>query len=290
MLSENILDRWIHSELQLLIREVDETMGQYELSKATRAFLPFIDNLSNWYIRRSRKRFWKSEDDSDKENAYQTLYDVLVTLAKLMAPFTPFLAEEIYKNLTSEESVHLADWPNVDEKLIDEKLNEDMNLLREVVTIALQKRSEKNVKVRQPLNGVLLPQKYASVFDRTINDLGWSGILTEELNVKNVTLGDHTEVDFDWDITSELKLEGEAREIIRAIQEGRKKAKFNVEDRIILGYHGKEKVFKNVELKEMIQKEILAPQEPANGDLTDDEYRESVEIEGEMFSFSLKRV
>ncbi|PIP25604.1 MAG: isoleucine--tRNA ligase, partial [Candidatus Moranbacteria bacterium CG23_combo_of_CG06-09_8_20_14_all_41_28] len=97
--SRNLLDRWILSELQLLIQEVDNAMGVYELNRATRAFAPFIDNLSNWYIRRNRKRFWKNENDNDKEQAYQTLYDVLVTLSKVMAPFTPFLSEEIYRNL-----------------------------------------------------------------------------------------------------------------------------------------------------------------------------------------------
>ncbi|OIP60062.1 MAG: isoleucine--tRNA ligase, partial [Candidatus Moranbacteria bacterium CG2_30_45_14] len=135
--SRNLLDRWILSELQLLIQEVDNAMGVYELNRATRAFAPFIDNLSNWYIRRNRKRFWKNENDNDKEQAYQTLYDVLVTLSKVMAPFTPFLSEEIYRNLTGEESVHLADWPKTKEELIDEKLNEDMGLVRFIVTMGL---------------------------------------------------------------------------------------------------------------------------------------------------------
>ena len=120
--SENLLDRWLLSELQLLIKEVNEAMESYELNRATRAFGPFVDNLSNWYIRRSRKRFWKSEDDGDKESAYQTLYDVLVTLAKLMAPFTPFISEEIYRGLTGKESVHLVDYPAANESLVDEKL------------------------------------------------------------------------------------------------------------------------------------------------------------------------
>ncbi|MGB4988088.1 MAG: class I tRNA ligase family protein, partial [Pyrinomonadaceae bacterium] len=112
--STNLLDRWILSELQLLVKSVDESLAEYDVYSPTQATERFIDNLSNWYIRRSRKRFWKSEDDNDKEQAYQTLYTVLVTLSKVMAPFTPFLAEEIYRNLTGAESVHLADWPVVD--------------------------------------------------------------------------------------------------------------------------------------------------------------------------------
>lgn len=286
--SENLLDRWILSELQLLIQEVDGSMQSYELNRATRAFAPFVDNLSNWYIRRSRKRFWKSEDDSDKEQAYQTLYTVLVTLSKLMAPFTPFLSEEMYKNLTGEESVHLADYPVADEGLIDEKLNEDMGMLREIISLGLQARSEKGIKVRQPLQKVLLPQKYADVFDRLINNLDWSWMLHEELNVKGAALGDYESVTLDTEITSELKLEGEMREVVRAIQEGRKKAGFKVEDRIALGYVGKDSVFEKFENE--IAKEVLAPDKPVKGELPDAEHSETVMLDGEEFSFTLKRV
>ncbi|MDP3957015.1 MAG: isoleucine--tRNA ligase [bacterium] len=278
--TSNILDRWILSELQLLIQEVGKAMDDYELSKATRAFMPFIDNLSNWYIRRSRKRFWKSEDDNDKENAYQTLYDVLVTLSKVMAPFTPFLSEEIYKNLTNKESVHLADWPTVKKELIDEKLNEEMKVARNVVTHGLALRTIAKVKVRQPLSGI-------SIQERTFRDeIG--EIIKEELNVKNITTYKTLAqlVELNTEVTPELKLEGEAREIIRAIQEGRKKAKFNVEDRIVLGYQGKEKVFEK--FGDLIAKEILAIS-VENKDVSNAEYCETVEIDGEPFSFSLKR-
>jgi len=279
--SENLLDRWILSELQLLIKEVDSAMQSYELNKATRAFAPFVDNLSNWYVRRSRKRFWKSEDDGDKENAYQTLYDVLVTLAKVMAPFTPFLSEEIYKNLTDEESVHLADYPVANEKLIDEKLNEQMQLLRDLVTEGLKLRSDAKIKVRQPLGESRIKNR----------ELGeeMHEILKEELNVKNIVVDDslEQEIVLNAEITPELKLEGEAREIIRAIQEGRKKALFNVEDRIHLGSIGKEKVFEKFD--DMIAKEVLATK-IENGGLADAEYIETVSIDGEEFTFSLKRM
>ncbi|MFZ2300138.1 MAG: class I tRNA ligase family protein, partial [Candidatus Moraniibacteriota bacterium] len=277
--SEKILDRWILSELQLLIQEVDGAMGRYELSKATRLFTPFIDNLSNWYIRRSRKRFWKSEDDSDKENAYQTLYDVLVTLAKVMAPFTPFLSEEIYKNLTGEESVHLADWPAVDEKLIDERLNEEMKHVRDLVTLGLKLRADAKIKVRQPLSKV-------SVKKELSDDL--KNIIKDELNIKDVAVDDSVEmISLDTTLDEALRLEGEAREIIRAIQEGRKKAGFNVEDRIVLGYQGKEKVFEM--FGEMIQKEILATS-VQKGDVPDAEYADTIELEGSPLSFFLKRI
>ncbi len=280
--SKNILDRWIVSELQILIKEVDEAMEKYELNRATRAFAPFVDNLSNWYIRRSRDRFWKSEDDSDKESAYQTLYDVLVTLSKIMAPFTPFIAEEIYTNLTNEESVHLADWPSSDESLIDEQLNGNMKTARFIVSLGLQKRSENKIKVRQPLQSV------------NAQPLGFDleEIVKEELNVKKYDSSHYDEKDgysnmFDFTLTPELKLEGEMNEINRAIQSGRKKANFNVDDRVILFYEGKESVFEK--FGEEIAKKVLATK-IENKMSMEAEYTETVSIEGESFTFSLKRI
>jgi isoleucyl-tRNA synthetase len=310
--SENLLDHWILSELQLLIQDVTKSMDNYELSKAARAFTPFIDNLSNWYIRRSRKRFWKSEDDSDKGNAYQTLHTVLVTIAKLMAPFTPFLAEEMYRNLSSchservreprnlvldpsassedsagrddnLQSVHLADWPKPDEKLIDKKLNEEMQSIRNLVTEGLKLRAEAKVKVRQPIASLKIKMKKSKIK----NEL--TDIIKDEMNVKEIIFDDAMaeNIVLNTEITEKLKLEGEAREIIRAIQEGRKKAGFNVEDRIILGYLGKERVFEKFD--EMIAKEILAV-EMDNQLINDAKYSESIELEGEKFEFQLKRV
>jgi isoleucyl-tRNA synthetase len=277
--STNLMDRWILSELQLLIQEVDGAMEKYELNKATRAFAPFVDNLSNWYIRRGRKRFWKSEDDSDKEQAYQTLYTVLVTLSKLMAPFTPFLSEEIFKNLTGESSVHLENYPEADNDLIDEKLNEEMRAVRNLVTEGLKLRADAKVKVRQPLAESRIKNQELSEDMREI--------LKEELNVKNVTAASQdAEIVLNLEITPELKLEGEMREVVRAIQEGRKKAKFNVEDRIALGYVGKDDVFAKFENE--IAKEVLATK-VEKGALADAEYSETVTFDGTEFSFSLKR-
>ncbi len=276
--SEHLLDRWIVSELQTLRREVDGSLEAYDVYTPTKKIEIFIDNLSNWYIRRSRDRFWKSEDDADKEQAYQTLYDVLVTLSKLMAPFTPFIAEEIYRGLCGEESVHLADWPVTDEKLINEKLNEDMRHARFIVTMGLKFRADKKMKVRQPLRSVI-----ARPIEKELQD-----IVVDELNVKEYRgRGDMGElVELDLTITEDLKLEGEMNEINRAIQDGRKKAGFNVEDRITLGYIGKEKVFEK--FGDEIAKKVLAT-EVKNEDLADAEYRETVTIDGEEFSFSLKR-
>ena len=313
--SENLLDRWILSEMELLIKEVNEAMEDYELNRAMRAFTPFVDNLSNWYIRRSRKRFWKSEDDTDKEQAYQTLYTVLLTLSKLMAPFTPFIAEEIYRGLTEEESVHLADYPVADESLIDKDLSWTMGSVRDVVSHGLQLRASAKIKVRQPISEVL-------VFGITLNTEQIE-IIQDELNVKIVRVVSDADIDiaskngylvssllrpgtkFDLgniqsenivtklllaanpNITPELKLEGEAREVIRAIQEGRKKAGFNVEDRIVLGYTGKEIVFET--FQDMIAKEVLAT-EVTKDPLENAEYSETVKLDGDEFIFSLKRV
>jgi len=276
--STNLLDRWILSELQLLTREVNMAMQGYELNRATRAFGPFVDNLSNWYIRRSRKRFWKSEDDGDKEQAYQTLHTVLKDLSLLLAPFTPFIAEEIYRNLTGKKSVHLEDYPVADESLIDETLSEEMTRARLVVTLGLKFRSDAKCKVRQPL-------QYVAGF--SIGE-ELQEMVKEELNVKEyrVKADPGTTVDLDTNITPELKLEGEAREIIRAIQEGRKKAGFNVDDRITLGYVGKEDVFDV--FQDMITKEVLATTVVKRA-LSDAEYEETIELEGEKFALSLKR-
>lgn len=278
--SDNLLDRWVLSETQVLIREVDALLDGYDVYSATQRIESFIDHLSNWYIRRSRKRFWKSEDDGDKEQAYQTLYTVLVTLARLMAPFTPFLSEEIYRNLTGEESVHLAEYPVADESRIDKKLNAEMQHARFVVTTGLKVRADNKIKVRQPLQYV----KACSI-NTELEDM-----VIEELNVKEYKSQDEMKesVELDLVITSELKLEGEAREIVRAIQEGRKKAGFNVEDRISLGYTGKEAVFANAELKDLIVHEVLATS-VESGALADAEYAGTIDIEGEPFTFSLKR-
>jgi isoleucyl-tRNA synthetase len=314
----NILDRWVLSELQLLIKEVNGYMESYDMMRATRAFAPFVDNLSNWFIRRSRKRFWKSEDDGDKESAYQTLYTVLVTLSKLMAPFTPFIAEEIYRNLTNEESVHLAEYPVADESLVDEKLIEEMMLVRDITTSGLSIRAQEKVNVRQPLmNAKIFSYKNTAL---SVDSLD---IIKDELNIKNVivyndrdtfirsTLRENAEggqwkllgknqefieknnsesgISIDTAITPELKLEGQARELIRFIQETRKEAGFEVDDRIEVGYLGFENVFSVLELQELIAKEVLAPNGMHQGDIADADIFKEATIDDTKISLWLKR-
>jgi len=246
----SLLDKWIISKLHKLIKDVDENMLAYDLPNATKPMMDFIDELSNWYIRRSRKRFWKSEDDGDKNDAYQTLHYVLVELAKVMAPFTPFISEDIYKNLTGGESVHLVDFPAADESLIDESLNEKMESTRNIITEALQLRAKNSIKVRQPLSELIITN-YEMQED-------FMEIMKEEVNVKNVIIktGSEKKVELNTEITPELKLEGQAREIIRFIQEMRKEAGYEVDNRIEVRYTGLQEVF--AEFGSLIQKEVLA--------------------------------
>jgi isoleucyl-tRNA synthetase len=286
--SENLLDLWIVSELQKLIKEVDENMQGYDLVRAIRPFENFVDNLSNWYIRRSRKRFWKSENDNDKNNAYQTLHYVLVTLAEVMAPFAPFVSEEIFKNLTGEESVHLIAFPVSQENMIDEVLNKNMKDLREIITLGLQDRAKKGIKVRQPLGAVMLGKKYKNVFDETIAKPEWGIILMEELNVKEIKMSKEEEsVMVDSTITPELKLEGQAREIVRYIQEMRKNAGYEVDNHISVSYVGMNEVFKN--FGELISKETLADK-MAEGELPEADLKKDFAFEKESLLIWIKKV
>lgn len=180
---KNALDKWILSELNTLLRNVDVEMEAYNLMKATRPMIDFVDNLSNWYVRRSRRRFWKSENDGDKNEAYQTLYTVLVVLSKMLAPFMPFLSEEMYTNLTGSMSVHLMNWPEFRRSFVDVKLNEQNHLVRTIVALGHQVRGKNKIKVRQPLANVeiALPDNV----DRSLI-LEQKEVIAEELNVKKV--------------------------------------------------------------------------------------------------------
>jgi len=174
---ENPLDKWILSELNLLIKTVSEYMDKYELMPAAKSIVDFMDNLTNWYIRRSRRRFWKSENDNDKLQAYETLHEVLVKLTQVLAPFSLFVTDYIYKDLTKEESVHLSDWPKYDEAKIDETLNEQMQLAKNIVSLGLSWRARNKIRVRQPLSWVKITKDLPEYYKNIIKD---------ELNVKDV--------------------------------------------------------------------------------------------------------
>ncbi|KKU78786.1 MAG: Isoleucine-tRNA ligase, partial [Candidatus Peregrinibacteria bacterium GW2011_GWA2_47_7] len=186
----NKLDQWILSELHALINEMTMYMDDYNLTKATRPLISFVDHLSNWYIRRSRRRFWKSENDQDKTEAYETLFTVLKTIALLLAPFAPFISDSMYKNLTGGESVHLENWPVFNRRYIKTDLNKEVRLVRTIVTLGHAVRSKKNIKVRQPL-GCLFIALPKGIDARIITE--YKDVIAEELNVKKVEIVENPE-------------------------------------------------------------------------------------------------
>ena len=187
-----LIDKWLLSKLNKLVKTVTEGYEEYDLNKVVRAIIPFLnDDLSNWYIRSNRRRFWDSELSESKKAVYLTTYEVLVTLAKLTAPITPFISDEIYTKLTGEESVHLADFPSVKVKLINDKIEEKMDLVRDICSLGRDARETANIKVRQPISEVVIDEKVKDI----IGDL--DTIIKEELNVK--------EISYKTDMTDYLK-------------------------------------------------------------------------------------
>ena len=175
------IDKWLISKYNSLVKSVTEYMDSYDLNKVVHLIQDFVcDDLSNWYIRRNRRRFWQSELDNSKKAVYKTTYDVLVGLCKLIAPISPFVSEEIYQDLTGEESVHLSDYPVYDEKLIIKELEEKMDTVIELISYARNIREDAKIKVRQPISEVIFEKKY----EEKIGE--FESLFKEELNVKNV--------------------------------------------------------------------------------------------------------
>jgi len=251
------LDKWVHSELNQLISDVRSSMDNYNPTEAGRKIEMFVDGLSNWYVRRSRRRFWKSENDDDKLSAYNTLYHCLVTLSKLLAPLTPFVAEELYRNLVvsaspdAPESVHLADFPQSDESAIDRQLSEDNRLAMKICSLGRAARSRVGIKIRQPLAEIhvgIASEHEKLALDRV------APLVMEELNVKEL-MCDSAEkvagmegkeysavsetgnsVAVSTYITAELEAEGMAREIVHRVQNMRRSAGYDIADHIYLYY------------------------------------------------------
>lgn len=223
----NVLDKWILARLSETITQVTDRLEDYDAYSASSILEEFVDDLSNWYIRRSRERVGPTSDsDEDKSVFYQTCYFVLVTLSKILAPFIPFIAEIIYQNLTKQESVHLADWPEPSGR-VDKKLISDMENVRLVVEKAHAIRKEKNIPVRQPLNSLItvapfIPPENLKIF------------LKDEINVKEwqITKGNTLDNMLDTKITKELEEESKARELIRNVQLKRRKMGMQLTQRI----------------------------------------------------------
>lgn len=280
----NPLDIWLVSRAHQVRNQITEGMEAYNIPAALSSVLEFIDDMSNWFVRRSRRRFWKSEDDQDKLEAYSTLYYVLIYLAKILAPFTPFLAEELYQKMTGAgvvnseipESVHLLDWPEAG--VIDEAVLTQMAKTREIITAGLAERmkkteSEAQIKVRQPLAKLV----YAG---EKLDDF-YEQIIMEEVNVKSVEHGEALVLD--KTLTPELLEEGKIRELIRFVQSARKKAGLNVDDRI--------RLMVSMEVpetyREMLMNEVLAEELVNEGNFA---YDEIVKVQGENVAISLEKI
>ena len=180
------IDKWLLSKYHKLVNYVTKSMDEYDLNKVCRAINDFLnEDLSNWYIRRNRRRFWESELTTSKKAVYQTTYDVLVGLCELMAPISPYITDEIYQNLTGRESVHLADYPKCDKSMFQDKIEARMDLVRDLISLGRNAREEAKIKVRQPISEVILDGKN----EKLISDL--VDLVKEELNVKNVKFEDN---------------------------------------------------------------------------------------------------
>ena len=289
----NPLDIWIVSRLHQLITEVERGLDNYNLQDATKPILPFLDDASNWYVRRSRRRFWKSEDDGDKNDAYRTLHYVLVRLSYMLAPFTPFLAEELYHNLTGDnESIHLKDWLPAGE--IDNSMLRDMNALRTAVNDGLSKRASEGIKVRQPLASVKLINTISQDTPAEVVQF-LIDIAKDELNVKSVEIVTDSESDsaqpsvvYDLTITPELKREGLMREIVRHVQSARKQAGLQIDDRIVLSISSDDSEISQAigAFADVIKSETLAVE--LNSVVSESE-KYDAKIEGKLVEISLKK-
>jgi isoleucyl-tRNA synthetase len=276
-LSKNQLDRWILARLDELSNNIIKNMEAYNIPDALSGVLPFLDDASNWFVRRSRRRFWKSESDTDKADAYATLYTVLRKLALLLAPFTPFLAEELWSKLQCEGSVHLQGFPII--RPVNQEPVLKMSVARDIIEQALSLRANKSdgfglVKIRQPLasltyGGAELPEFYEQ-------------IIADETNVKKVIHAPGKNVSIDKRLTDELKAEGEMRELVRAIQGLRKRSGLEVDDHIKLSIIGADL---KPELLETLKKETLTDE------LTKENYAhdELVQLNDTKITISLER-
>jgi isoleucyl-tRNA synthetase len=255
---KNVLDKWAVSRVNSLNQEVIDWMDQYELTKAARLLDVFLDDFSNWYVRRSRRRFQRPNNLQEKKQAAKVYSFVLLKLAKLAAPFLPFLSEEIYQKLSKDrQSVHLADYPKPNKKFIDKRLEEKMSIVRQIVAVALAQRAKAGIKVRQPLKELRIKNKELSKNEELLN------LIKEEVNVKEVVYDPKIKqsVKLNTKITADLKAEGMIRDLIRFIQDMRKDGGLKPRDQIYLRYSTVPSLRKLVQKNEAeIKEEVSAKQ------------------------------
>lgn len=281
--SDKILDKWILARLDETISQATASADQYKIAHTLEPIFNLVDDLSNWYIRRSRRRFWKSEDDRDKQLAYGTLWYVLMRTSQLLAPFAPYVADYFWRNLKQQanlpESVHLSDWPSVIEPdTASQKELDNMQKARDYIAEGLAQRAASKVKVRQPLASVTVPEI----------DHDFRQLIAEELNVKEVKLSKEKNVKLDTEVTPELRSEGLAKELIRRIQNARKNAELEIDDRIELAVDGPDRLRQTFnQFKEMIAGEVLAT---ATLDEDTEAYTEKVKIDDFEVKIRLRKV
>ena len=197
------IDKWLLSKYHKLVKNVTSYYDQFDLNLVVKEITTFVsDDLSNWYIRRNRNRFWSSELDNSKKSVYMTTYEVLTGLCKICAPIIPFTTEEIYRNLTNSESVHLTDYPTYDESLINEKIEEKMDLIRDLISLGRNVREEAKIKVRQPINEVVLDGKNETIIGDLVD------LIKEELNVKNVIFENNLGKYMNYSVKPNFKVAG----------------------------------------------------------------------------------
>jgi isoleucyl-tRNA synthetase len=303
------LDRWVLSELNALVDKATRHMEDYNPTEAGRAIQGFVDDLSNWYVRRSRRRFWKSENDADKLAAYQTLYTCLVTVAKLLAPFAPFVAEEMYQNLVCSafpdepESVHLDEWPQPDMSLVDERLMTDIRLVMRVASLGRNARAKAGVKVRQPLAKVLVWPRHPAEAE-ALRRLAPQ--VLDELNVKELAVAAEEAalqgpglalaeeggyaVALDTAVSPELADEGLARDLVHRLQTMRKNAGFDIADHITTHYEGDADITRVLrQFEDYVRQETLS-QEFVEGPPPPDAYVEEHKLGGRSVRLAVKRL
>jgi len=302
------LDRWIRSELNQLIDSVVRSLEDYDPTGAGRKIEDFVQYLSNWYVRRSRRRFWKSENDTDKQAAYTTLYQCLITLARLMAPFTPFVAEEIYQNLVRSVddrapiSVHLTDYPRADMEKVDEDLSSDTRLAMAVSSMGRSARAKANLKVRQPLAKVLVKVR-AKGEKPGLERMGPQ--VLDELNVKELLIVDEIPADktsvwplveesglqvmIDADITPDLASEGMARDLIHRLQTMRRNAGFDIADYISIFYRGTARISEVMRAYDTYISQETLSRTLTEGNPPEDAYTGSFVIDGNEVTLAVRK-